>query len=449
MGFAYTSHTPEQIAKMLRVIGIKSEEELFSDIPPSLRLSGVSDKLPLPHSELDISREMDRLCAKNAPWSRCVLGAGHYAHYIPSAVKLTLLRSEFYTSYTPYQPEFSQGTLQALFEYQSLITRLTGLPVSNASEYDGATALGSALFMTTAARKLNQPRVFLSPTLHPDYAALVRTYAISGRFAIHTLSGAGDVLDPAALAELTDKDILVTQYPNCLGYLEDLAAIGAAREKQNFQWVTVTYPIALGALESPGGFGADVVVGDGQSLANGLSLGGPSFGFLTAKQDYLRQMPGRMVGQTRDLDGKRGYVLTLQTREQHIRREKATSNICTNQTLNALHGAMYLALLGPVGLRQLALTCAARARLAASLLGEIPGVTVHNDAPFFNEFVVDLPKEKAAALPGALLKKGTLGPLVLSRWFKEREGQALFAFTELLSEDDVRAVAAEIKEVLA
>jgi glycine dehydrogenase subunit 1 len=381
----YTPNTPADRAAMLDTIGVRSIDDLFRDIPTQI------DGLDLPPalSEMEAVRLMRELAAQNA----CFLGAGAYRHYIPSTVAHVIGRSEFYTAYTPYQPEVSQGTLQTIYEYQSLITELTGMDAANASMYEGASAVGEAVIMATAITR--RRKSVLATTLHPHYREVARTYAEGPDLRIvevgPELGASFDGRLPidrvrAALDE--DTAALIVQQPNFLGSIEDLRPLADAAHAVGALLVVAVNPIALGLLESPGAAGADIVVGEGQPLGIPLAYGGPWLGIFAARDQYVRQMPGRIVGMTTDLDGRRGFVLTLQTREQHIRRERATSNICTNVALCALASTVYMSTVGKQGLRQVAELSVQKAHYAAERIKKLPGFQVASTAPFFNEFVV-------------------------------------------------------------
>ena len=390
----YTPNTAEDRAAMLARIGVPSIDELFRDVPNQV------DGLDLPPalSEMETVRLMRELAAQNADLTRyaCFVGAGAYRHYIPSTVAHVIGRSEFYTAYTPYQPEVSQGTLQTIYEYQSLITELTGMDAANASMYEGASAVGEAVIMATAITK--RRKSVLATTLHPHYREVARTYAEGPDLRIvevgPELSGRFDGRMPlervrAALDE--DTAALIVQQPNFLGSVEDLRGLADAAHAVGALLIVAVNPIALGLLESPGEAGADIVVGEGQPLGIPLAYGGPWLGIFAAREQYVRQMPGRIVGMTTDLDGRRGFVLTLQTREQHIRRERATSNICTNVALCALASTVYMSTVGKAGLRQVAELSLQKAHYAAERIGALPGYEIANTAPFFDEFVVRTP----------------------------------------------------------
>ena len=390
----YIPHSDADRETMLAAVGVSSFDELFEDVPASVRFPELS--LPPPLSEMEVRWEVEALARANYTTADgpSFLGAGAYRHYVPAVVDAVLRRGEFYTSYTPYQPEISQGTLQAIFEYQTMVCALTGMEVSNASHYDGATATAEAVIAAINVQRLKRRKIVVSPWVHPEYRAVVRTYTQGMGLTI-----AGDcepgVSRPPALADgLLDEATacLIVQYPDFLGQFEDLGDLAQAAHAVGALLIVVTDPIALGLLKPPGEFGADIVVGEGQGLGAGLNFGGPYLGFFATRQEYVRKMAGRLVGQTVDAEGRRGFVLTLSTREQHIRREKATSNICTNQGLVALAAAVYMAALGRCGMRRVAELCYHRAHYAAEQVDALSGFTVLRNKPFFKEFVVRCPR---------------------------------------------------------
>lgn len=431
---SYIPHTEKDIQEMLKVIGVESVEDLFKAIPDNLRVKKPLN-LPAPLSEQGLIQEMTTLSRKNATVGEYVsfLGAGAYNHYIPSIVHHLISRSEFYTAYTPYQPEISQGTLQAIFEYQTLICQLTGMDVSNASMYDGASATAEAVLM--AGRINNRSKVILSAALHPEYREVINTYLSGNRDNIKEVfycTETGRTV-PEAIEKLLDKDTssVVIQQPNFFGSIEDIKAIAEVVHKNNsILIVSIPEPVSLGLLKPPGELGVDIVVGEGQGFGNGLNFGGPYLGFFATLEKYLRQMPGRLVGETVDKRGKRGYVLTMATREQHIRREKATSNICTNEGLCALAAAIYLTALGKNGLMELARLNLSKAEYLKKRLTNIKGIKPAFTAPTFNEFVIELDKEPDDMLK-AFLKKGMIAGLPLKRIYHELSRHVLICATEM------------------
>jgi len=437
----YTPHTPSDKAQMLRAIGFDSVEELYQHIPQMVRERARID-LPDGLSELAVGRRLAALASKNATasdWS-LFLGGGIYHHFIPSAVDAIISRSEFSTSYTPYQPEVSQGTLQALFEYQTLICQLTGMEVSNAGVYDGAAAAAEAVLMSRRIQPASRRRVLVSRALHPQYRAVISTYVknlddVRVEEIPFEASGATDVERLAS--RLNDRSMcVVVGYPNFFGVIEDLAPILALCAGAGAQLITVTTePFALALVKPPGSWGADIAVGEGQSLGVSMTLGGPAYGFFTCQKKFVRNIPGRLVGETVDTEGRRGFVLTLATREQHIRREKATSNICTSQTLCALASTVFMALLGKTGLRRLAEVNVARAHEARDRLVGQGKLEAGFTGPFFNEFVLradnldDLFKRCAAEkiVPG----------VALGQWYPEIKGGLLICVTEMNEREEI------------
>jgi glycine dehydrogenase subunit 1 len=433
--------------QMLASIGVASIDELFADVPKSARLDGLVD-LPLAQGELEVERALSAMAAKNIAAGSVpfFVGGGAYRHHVPAAVDHLIQRGEFLTSYTPYQPELAQGTLQALFEFQTQVALLTGMEVANASLYDGATACAEAVAM--AHRITRRGKALLSGALHPHYREVCETYAQFSGLQVEALKPTPGVADPIDLDDETA--CVVVQYPDFFGELRDCSALAArCHQAGALLVVVVTEIVSLGAVKSPGEMGADIVAGEGQALGNALNFGGPHLGLFAAREQHVRQMPGRLVGQTVDADGRRGWVLTLSTREQHIRREKATSNICTNSGLCALAFTIHLALLGEAGLTRLArLNHAATCNLA-DRLEALPGVSVVNTS-FFNEFTVRLPKP-AAPIVHELAEFGVLGGVPLSRFYPRRVDLAnllLVAATETTTEDDIAQFAHAIGEVL-
>ena len=450
----YLPLTDADRGEMLNVIGASSVDALFVDVPDGLHHEGPIAGLPLHASEMAVERHMRALSKKNlaAADAAFFCGAGAYRHHVPASVDHLIQRGEFLTAYTPYQPEIAQGTLQMLFEFQSQVARLYGCAVANASMYDGSTACWEAIAM--AGRVTKRDRVVLSGALHPHYAETVRTMAkfTSDEIAdaLPSVQGAPDI--DGLIARIDEStSCVVVQYPDILGRVYDMAPIAEAAHAKGALLIAVnTEPVALGAVKSPGEMGADIVVGEGQSLGVGLQFGGPYLGLFAVRDPkHVRQMPGRLCGETVDAEGKRGFVLTLSTREQHIRREKATSNICTNSGLCALAFTIHLTLLGEKGLRQLAAENHRLACLAADRLAKVPGVTVLNDA-FFNEFTILLPAD-ARPIVRELATKKVLAGVSLGRLFPGAdalEKGLVVAVTETASEDDIETLAAALEEVL-
>jgi glycine dehydrogenase subunit 1 len=415
---AYSPHTPEDRARMLAAIGVASVDELFADIPESLRSSGLS--LPAPDSEAELTHRLQALAQRNRVDLVSFLGAGAYRHFIPPVVDQMLLRSEFYTAYTPYQPEISQGTLQTIYEYQSLMAELTGLDVVSASHYDGATATAEAALMT--CRATSRDRVLVSRSVHPHYRQTICTYfagasLVSDEIPLVADGPAAGTTDLAALERmLADAEHpvagVVAANPSFLGLLEPMAEIGRLAHAAGALFVSVVEPVSLAVLATPGEYRADIAAGDGQPLGIPLAYGGPYLGILACREALVRGIPGRLVGMTTDIDGKRAFVMTLRAREQDIRREKASSNICTNQALCALSASIYVAALGPHGLRDVAALGAARAaELEAALAAA--GVPRLHSGPYLNEFAVRA--DDAAGVHARLLERGILAGLPLAR----------------------------------
>ncbi len=437
--------TPAEAAAMLARVGVSSVDDLFEVIPAAVRFPALD--LPPGQSELTVSREVRGLAAQDRPTGElaCFLGAGAYHHYIPSAVGALANRAEFATSYTPYQPEISQGTLQATFEFQSLVCDLFELDVANASVYDGATALAEAVLM--AERLTRRERVVLAGSVHPEYRSVVETYVAERgtELVLGEVAATDGALREADVAALLDERTAccVVQQPSFFGGIADFSALRQACDRVGALLVMVCNPIALGLLKSPGAWGADIAVAEGQPLGVPMSFGGPWVGLMATRERYVRQMPGRIVGAARDAQGRRGYVLTLQAREQHIRREKATSNVCTNEALLALHATIYLSLLGPTGLRQVAENCYQYAHYAAAQIARLPGYAVLTPEPYFHEFVVrcPLPPEE---LNRRLLADGILGGLPLGRFFPELADCALLCCTEMNTRAEIDKLVAAL-----
>jgi glycine dehydrogenase subunit 1 len=445
----YLPLTEDDRRRMLAAIGVASVDELFRDVPAAARLKAPVE-LPRHAGELEVERAIGVMARKNLSPSDvpCFLGAGIYRHHVPAALDHLIQRGEFLTAYTPYQPEISQGTLQYLFEFQTQVAMITGMEVANASMYDGATACAEAAMM--AARVSRRNRVVLSGGLHPHYVDVVRTYArFLGLDCVDLppdWQGGEDL--PAKVDETTA--CVAVQNPDFYGRIHDYAVLAQrCQEAGALLVVTVTEPVSLGLVRSPGEMGADIVAAEGQGLGGAPSFGGPTVGLMAARTKLVRQLPGRLVGETTDVDGKRGYVLTLSTREQHIRREKATSNICTNSGLCALAFTIHLTLLGERGFSDLARLNHAAAVGLADRLAAVKGVSVLNDT-FFNEFTVKLPKP-AAGVVEALAARGILGGVPVSRFHPEREDVRdllLVAASELTTESDAAALAGALQEVL-
>jgi glycine dehydrogenase subunit 1 len=440
----YIPHTDADRETMLRTIGVTRLEDLFTDIPAKFRYPDLD--LPPASSEMEIMAEMQELGMANESTRDliCFLGAGAYNHYSPAVVDSILRRGEFFTAYTPYQPEISQGTLQAIFEYQSMIAGLTGMEVSNASHYDGATAVAEAVNMAYAVFRGKRSKVVLSPALHPQYRQTVRTYTQDGGMAIvgdeTNTASKGDVLkqSPDALLSLIDDQtsLVVVQYPDFFGRLYDYTKLAGAVHSAGALLAVAVNPIALGLLKPPGEFGADIVTGEGQPLGIPLSFGGPYLGLFATRNEYVRKMAGRLVGETVDDRGQRAYVLTLTAREQHIRREKATSNICTNQGLMALASAVYLSALGKQGLRRVGELNYHKAHYAAQRIKELVDYQLLDDVPFFNEFVIHCPR-LVSMINNVLLDHGIIGGYDLGSEYPGLENYMLVAVTEMNTREEI------------
>ena len=418
---------------MLHQIGLGSAAELFDSIPKDLRLSR-DLKTPAALSEIELLAGFEELARRNSGAGRpSFLGAGAYQHYSPTVVDHIISRSEFFTAYTPYQPEISQGTLQAIFEFQTLVCQLTGMEVANASMYDGSTALAEAVLM--AERVTRRSRVVACGAIHPEYLEVINTYVQhAGIELVHADADPETGQAPANIAELlNDKTAaLVVQSPNFFGCLEDVTALSEKVHAVGaLMVVAVTEAISFGLLKSPGACGADIVVAEGQSFGVPVSFGGPYVGLFATLDKYARQIPGRLVGEAYDKQGRRGFVLTLATREQHIRREKATSNICTNEGLIALAATVYLETMGRQGLREVAEHCAQKAAYAAHRIAAIPGFSIRHTGPRFNEFVVSGPTPARDLLSRLAIERNVTGGLALSRYYKDRRNEFLVCVTEL------------------
>ena len=437
----YIPNSPAERAEMLRQIGLNSAEELFHSIPEELRLR-TPLTTPAALSEIELLAGFEQLAQQNAAARRSsFLGAGAYSHYIPTVVDAIISRSEFFTAYTPYQPEISQGTLQVIFEFQTLVCQLTGMEVANASMYDGSTALAEAVLM--AERVTKRSKVIACGAVHPEYLEVVRTYVqhagVELRHAAFdpTTGQSGDHLQ-----DLDDKTAaIIVQSPNFFGCIEDVAALAEqAHSAGALLIVAVTEAISLGILRSPGACGADIVIAEGQSFGVPQSFGGPYVGLFATRERYARQIPGRLVGEAYDKKGRRGFVLTLATREQHIRREKATSNICTNEGLIALAATVYLETMGRRGLQEVANQCTQKANYAARRIAALPGFSLPFSAPTFNEFVVRAPGNARELLARLAGERSITGGLPLSRYFSDWPNDFLVCVTELNSRAEIDAL---------
>jgi len=424
----FIPHTSKDVAEMLKTIGVEHLSDLFTDIPETLRFPNID--LPDGISELEAMETLQEISKSNESLKDlyCFLGAGAYNHYSPAVVDSFLRNGDFYSAYTPYQPEISQGTLQAIFEYQSLIANLTGMESSNASHYDGATAMAEAALLAHYQYRGKRKKFLISKTIHPHFIEVLQTY----------LDGFENIelcfVDPSpeSIAPHVDQDtaMVFVQYPDFLGQIFRYDALAEAIHQAGAMFCVAANPMSLAILRAPGDFGADVVVGEGQPLGIPLSYGGPYLGFFATQKKYIRKIAGRLVGETVDQKGNKGYVLTLTAREQHIRREKATSNICTNQGLLALGATIYLSAVGKQGLIDVANLCYHKAHYAASQIDQVPGYRVIQNQPFFNEFVVECPTSPTE-INHHLLEHGVLGGLDISAFYPERHNPMLIALTEM------------------
>jgi glycine dehydrogenase subunit 1 len=445
----YIPNTDADRREMLAAVGVDSVSDLFHDVPAARRFPEL--RLPAPLSEIEVLRELQLFSYDNDDLQHltCFLGAGAYHHFVPSVVDFLLHRSELFTPYTPYQPEVSQGTLQAHFEYQSMICALTGMDVSVVSHYDGATAAAEAVIMALQVAKGKRCRMVLSPTLHPEYRQVIHTYTQG--MCLESTGEDAPLGDMAALTSRIDSGTacMVVQNPDFLGRLyrpAEMREVAEATHAAGAQFVVSVDPISLGLFTPPGEYGADIVVGDGQALGNGLSFGGPYLGFLAVHREDVRKSSGRIVGQTIDAEGRRGFVLTLSTREQHIRREKASSNICSNQALNALAAGIYMAAMGKYGLRTVAELCYQKAHFAARLIGELEDYEIVSSDPFFKEFVVRCPSPVAEINELLLDEYGIVGGYDLGRDYPTLANHMLICVTEMNSRDDIEVLAEGLEE---
>jgi glycine dehydrogenase subunit 1 len=448
MVWSYLPHTDEDRRSMLDGIGVDSVNSLFEDIPERVRLNRPLH-LPSALSEQELVKNMRHMASANANLQDylCFLGAGTYDHYIPSVVDHVIHRSEFYTAYTQYQPEISQGYLQALWEYQSMICEITGMEVANASMYDGGTAVTEAGMMACAA--LGRKEVIMAGAVHPHYQEVFKTYAVDRDYTCTRVDITNGTMDIAHLEKVVSKATaaVIVQSPNFFGSIEDIKKIAEIAHAQGAYLIAVVDPISLGILASPGSLGADIVVGEGQSMGIPISFGGPYLGFFAATEKLMRKMPGRIIGQTVDQEGKRGFVLTLQAREQHIRRDKATSNICSNEALCALSAAVYLAAVGKEGYREVATQCLHKAQYAYGELTKLTGCEKVFSAPFFKEFVIRLTKP-VAEVNAFLLGEGMIGGLDLGKYYPDMKDCMLLCVTEKRSKADIDKLVSRMGAIL-
>ncbi len=447
---AYILNTPDDVRAMLAAVGLDSLDALFDLIPPEFRLKRPLD-IPPALSEMELTGHLGALASKNVGTDLrpCFLGGGAYDHFVPAVVDALAGRGEFFTAYTPYQAEASQGTLQATFEYQTLVAELTGMDVSNASLYDGGSAVAEAVLMAMSASG-RTGRVVIAGTVHPEYHRIVRTILANLEPEVVTVPARNGSVsaDDLASAVTDDTCAVVVQYPNFFGGLEDVEALVKAAQDKGALAIVSVDPISLGLLRRPGDYGADIVVAEGQGLGNYLAYGGPYLGIMACRQAFVRKMPGRIVGQTTDRHGKRCWVLTLQTREQHIRREKATSNICTNQGLLALRASIYLAVMGPKGLRQAAELSTRKAHYAAQKLAEVPGLSLAFDVPFFKEFALRSKKDPVAVLK-EVGRLGYHGGIALGQFDPTMADLILVAVTEKRSKSEIDGLADAYRQAMS
>lgn len=436
---SYIPHTDAETRQMLRAIGVRSIDDLFEAVPASHRFPGLD--LPAPMSEMDVAAEMLAISEANDDAGDFAIfrGAGAYHHYIPSVVNHMLLRGEFYTAYTPYQPEISQGTLQATYEYQSMMCALTGMDAANASHYDGATSLAEAVTVALEAGRRKRKKIILSHAINPQYREVVRTYHQGRDIRIIGDRGRGEIVD---LMEMLDDNtaMLAVQYPNYFGQIDDFTRLAEAVHASGALLVFVANPIALSLFKSPGELGADIVVGEGQPLGIPLGYGGPYLGYFAIRQKYVRRIAGRIIGETVDADGRPAFVMTLRPREQDIKRERASSNICTNQGLMALAASIYLALMGKNGLRQVGELNYHKAHFAADQIDRLDGFSVDRSKPFFNEFVVACPCP-VAEINDALLSEGIIGGVDLGEHYFHLQDHMLVCVTETNSKAEIDRLA--------
>jgi glycine dehydrogenase subunit 1 len=443
----YIPNSPEERAEMLEIVGLKSADELFRSIPNDVQLNRALN-VTEPLSEPEVIGEMENLAQKNSGSSKpSFLGAGVYSHYSPTVIDHLLQRSEFFTSYTPYQPEVTQGTLQYIFEFQTLICQLTGMDVANASMYDGSTATAEAVLM--AQRVTRRDKFLIAETVHPEYEKVTKTYTQHGDSVFETLDFDKETGKVINLEKLDDKTAaIVVQSPNFFGCVEDLEAIAEkAHAVGALLIVVVTEAISFGLLKTPGECGADIVVGEGQSWGIPMSFGGPHVGLFATKDKYVRNMPGRLAGIAYDKNGNRGFVLTLATREQHIRREKATSNICTNQGLIALAATIYMETMGKKGLQEVAVQNAQKANYAKKEIAKLDGYSISFSTPTFNEFVVKAPKNAEEVLAKLLNEKGIIGGLALSKYYYNRDNEFLVCVTETNTKSQIDSLVEGLRNV--
>ncbi len=440
---AFLTNSDEDIKEMLSEIGVANFNDLISNIPEDLRFKGNLD-IPEAISEAEVTGLIDSLAAKNE-LGISFMGGGACDHYVPAIVGSLISRSEFYTAYTPYQPEVSQGTLQSIYEFQSMVCELTRMDVTNASMYEGGSALAEAMLLACAHTGKN--KVLVAGTLNRRYREVLDSYVSHNDIELTEIPVTGYTLDLDSFEEMLNEEFaaVIIQHPNFFGYLEEMQTVGTLLTDKNTLFIACYDPISLGLLSPPGQYGADIAVAEGQVLGNHQNYGGPFIGLFSTTQELVRKIPGRIAGLTQDIDGKPGYVLTLQTREQHIRREKATSNICTNSGLLALAATIYLAALGKYGIREVANLCLQKSHYMAEELRKINGVEVISDKPFFKEFLVKLPKDTGEVLK-ELTKQGILGGIDLKKW--GMDGHLLVTVTEKRTKDEMDAYVSKLRKIL-
>jgi glycine dehydrogenase subunit 1 len=446
----YQLNTPADTAAMLAAIGVKTVEDLFAPVPADLRMKRPL-AIPPGMDEITLTNHMTALAAKNVPAGKavCFLGGGAYDHFIPTVVDVIASRSENYTAYTPYQAEASQGTLQAVYEYQTMMCQLSGMDVANASLYEGASAVAEAVLMAMGATG-RTGEILIAESVHPEYRATLTTYVANLNCTVRTLPTPKGYLDPADVAKAANDSTIavIAQSPNFFGHLEEMKEIGEAAHKAGALFIASFDPVGVGLLQRPGDYGADIAVAEGQGLGIPFGFGGPYLGILACRSEFVRKIPGRLVGETVDRNGKRCWVLTLQTREQHIRREKATSNICTNQGLFALRAAVHLTALGPQGLKETAELCLRKAHYAAEQLTKIPGVKLAFDRPFFKEFTIIVPGNVPTLLK-ALRDDGYHAGLPTGRWYDGVPGGITIAVTETRTKAEIDGLVSVLQKRLS
>lgn len=442
----YTFTTESDKKEMLDIIGASSIDELFAKIPKEIQLDRPLNIPPALH-EMDLTRHLSELGAKNmdAGSYPCFLGGGSYDHFIPAAVDMLASRGEFYTSYTPYQPEVSQGNLQAIFEYQTLICQLTGMDVSNASLYDGGSATIEAVLMSIAATRRNK-KIVVVDTVHPEYRQVIDTYLLTFETEVVTVNSSGGRVDVNAVAEVVDEDTacVVVQNPNFFGCLEDVEKLATIAHEKKALLVQAFDPMSLGVVKGPGELGADIAIAEGQSLGNPMAYGGPYLGILTCRESFIRKMPGRIAGQATANGNQRCWVLTLQAREQHIKRDKATSNICTNQGLFALRATIFMSLMGPQGMKEAGELCARKSHYAAQQICGNERFEPAFDAPFFKEFVIRDKQNDVQSLLASVQQQGILPGIWLGQWYPELNDCFLVAVTEKRTKEEMDQLAASL-----